>query len=199
MNPIDTYTLLTFSVSDVSAQACRDAVQKILNKQDVSWSFSEKVLCLTEIYEDMPPMGGAHLPKFVIWEPCLKGGTIFFCNLIDGWPLLTRALSRVFPQSFTHVRISNNYYVHPVSSLVYWVQGKEERCIQLLKDDKWEFFQKGHILPFENPEYYLRQSIKDRLSKEIIIEYLLRLGWDVKNPNLWKSDNPAFYGQKLRH
>ena len=65
----------------------------------------------------------------------------------------------------------------------FWFQyiypdGKE-RIIYALKEDRWVFYEEGELLPFENPDYYKRRKIKDRINNDIIIEYLSKCGIDL--------------------
>ena len=43
---------------------------------------------------------------------------------------------------------------------------------------RWQLFQFGDPLPFENPDYYKRRRVLDRFNREIMLEYLANLGID---------------------
>lgn len=45
--------------------------------------------------------------------------------------------------------------------------------------EKWEFFSKGKPLKFKKKEYYRRKEIKNRLNKDILIEYSKNIGFDL--------------------
>ena len=53
------------------------------------------------------------------------------------------------------------------------------------------FAQEGPIQPFENPDYYRRRLKKDRLNREIITEYMERLGYMIAQDGFWETDKPA--------
>ena len=57
----------------------------------------------------------------------------------------------------------------------------QSRIIQNIinEKEKWEFFSKGKPLKFEKTEYYRRKEIKNRLNKDILIEYSKNIGFDL--------------------
>jgi hypothetical protein len=199
MTPLDEYLFLAFAVSTATKRDCIERAKQVLHDEQDNWSFSEGQLDISSIYGCAPPSGGGHLPEFVIWEPSDAKGVAFFSNLADGWPLFVRGLSRSHLVPFVNVRISNDLKHYPVCSMTYWVNGMKTRSIQVLKDDGWQFFENGMKLPFEKQEYYSHSRIQARLTKGIVLEYLSNSGWDVRNAEFWKSNEPAFYGRKIRH
>jgi hypothetical protein len=52
---------------------------------------------------------------------------------------------------------------------------------------RWEFFAAGELQVFERPEYYSRKRYDDRMNRQILLEYLLALGMDVKDDAFWSS------------
>ena len=66
------------------------------------------------------------------------------------------------------------------------------RRLMASKDEEgWDFAQEGSVQPFENPDYYKRRLIKDRLNREIITEYMEKLGFDISRDIFWESTKPA--------
>ena len=61
-----------------------------------------------------------------------------------------------------------------------------------MKDPKWKFYCEGEIQPFEVKEFYERKIIKQRLNKEILISYCVKLGIDIREDSFWKSQQSLF-------
>lgn len=62
-----------------------------------------------------------------------------------------------------------------------------ERVLQVLEDSgRWQFFSKGEPLPFENLDYYRRRHVRDRLTADIVFEYLRALGVPADSPLFWQ-------------
>jgi hypothetical protein len=115
-------------------------------------------------------------------------------NYADGFARFLRAYLGAMPVDFTEIRATAANSSWPVFTFVHYEKGIERRCVQVLKDDpKWQFFQRGAPLEFENTEMYSAHRIKDRLTAESIVRYLSALGYDLGNPAFWQSDEDAFY------
>lgn len=108
MNPLDEYKFLPFTVSPIALGECVRLARNILSDEPNLWTFSNDALNLAQIFNIAPPDGGAHLPKFVIWTPATGSGSVFASNLMDGWQLFARELSRLVEETFINVRVSND-------------------------------------------------------------------------------------------
>lgn len=94
--------------------------------------------------------------------------SIFFSNSMDGWITGVNAISRIASLKAIYVIISED-------GLFYYkiVNGEQIRIIQLYKDStRWEFFQKGESLEYEKLNLYDSKNLRNRFSKNTIIEYL---------------------------
>jgi hypothetical protein len=60
------------------------------------------------------------------------------------------------------------------------------------ENGRWLCCLDGPVQPFENPDYYLRRRIRDRLNREVITEYLQKLGYDITKNEFWTSDSQAW-------
>ena len=47
-------------------------------------------------------------------------------------------------------------------------------------------------LPFEQTEKYKVRIKKKRLTNDMILDYAEAMGYDVRNPEFWKSDNATY-------
>ncbi|MBQ8169356.1 MAG: hypothetical protein IJZ98_01285 [Bacteroidales bacterium] len=68
-----------------------------------------------------------------------------------------------------------------------------ERYVRVMQDPKWDFWEQGERLPFEQVEKYSERFIKKRLTNDMILDYALALGWDLRSPDFWKSSMDARY------
>ena len=68
-----------------------------------------------------------------------------------------------------------------------------ERYVRIMQDPKWDFWEQGERLPFEQVDKYSERFIKKRLTNEMILDYALALGWDLRSPDFWKSSTDARY------
>lgn len=141
-----------------------------------------------EIYKDslqieryFNPTPGGHYEKFTWWTNKLYSNKVFLIsNLCDGLYSTSKVIREFSHCSLIKIAMStstkNEYncfwfqYIYP--------DGKE-RIIYALKEDRWVFYEEGELLPFENPDYYKRRKIKDRINNDIIIEYLSKCGIDL--------------------
>jgi hypothetical protein len=147
---------------------------KTLDYYDGKISFHERVKCL-------------------IWQPQSLDDdiTVFLTTFPDGWPTLINNYFSKYQREIISTVLCDTKTEFPFYNFEY-KNKTEERIIQAMKDDKkWEFFEKGLALPFENKEYYEKRKISDRLNNEIIDEYLKKSGIDICDINFWKSRGNA--------
>ena len=129
-----------------------------------------------------------------IWEPSNKpNSTMLMANFEDGWLTLVHNLGIKYRHELYRLRISDPESEWPVWSMTYYNNGEELRIIQALKDDpRWDFFEKGELLYFENPEHYRKRRIKDRFNKTILLEYLNKSGWNLQSEKMWEPKNIGY-------
>jgi hypothetical protein len=196
---IDKFTYLVFNCIEGRLEKVFEEFQQIIDKFDETWIFNRADLNIEQIYFPAPPHGGAQYIEFVLWEPAIqKGSTICMVNSRCGWAHFIRKYSQYYKRPCQHIAFSNQYDDYPAFFFYYHEHGKRQRIIQALKDDpKWVFYQEGEPLPFENLSHYKKRRIRDRLTRDIIIEYSKMLGWDIEDENFWKSNKLAIYGKQL--
>ncbi|MDO4431635.1 MAG: hypothetical protein Q4B95_10200 [Lonepinella koalarum] len=121
-----------------------------------------------------------------------KGNLIMIGNKEDGLYTLAYKLSKELAFDFYQISISNNKTSDPKNELLFEKNGKLVRVIRAMKDPKWFFYEEGEPLWFENLDYYKNRYIKDRLNKEIIIEYCYKLGFEILNEDFWCAEKALF-------
>ena len=114
-------------------------------------------------------------------------------NLADGWATMCNVLAGQLPGMSILVR-SATAQEYPLTDLQVWDKGESVRYVRAMREEpSWEFFSKGDPMEFENLDHYKRRRIADRLNRDILVEYLARLGWDLASPTFWQSKLLAFY------
>ena len=131
-----------------------------------------------EISRYFNPAPGGHYEIFSWWHNRLYPKIVFLSsNMSDGLEGISNKMRELLNCTLVQIRMS----IVSINALgCFWFQyiypdGKE-RVIYALKEDRWVFYEEGDILPFENPDYYKRRRIRDRINNEIIIEYLAKCG-----------------------
>ena len=73
------------------------------------------------------------------------------------------------------------------------------RHILCYQDPQWVFYEDGAPLEFENVELYKLRLKKKRLNKEIILQYLNHLGWNLLDENFWRTENVVYEFVEIPH
>jgi len=149
-----------------------------------------------------PPMiiaGGAHLPKFLIWEPKNNpNSTAFFSNYQDGLNSLIHVWNQRYGKRAVSIRLSNDSICdYPHHEINVKTTENEERVVYTHVASKWEFFQTGPVQEFEDTENYKAKKIKDRLNNDIVNKYLYKLGFKIWEEDFYKSNNKGIYFERL--
>ena len=176
-------------------------VFKIMDEQDEDryWRITRQPLNLKNIYFPAPCKGGAHLPKFAVWQPSnMSFGSVLIPNYEDGLIQLMRHLNRRFHVRYFSAYFSREHKNEGICRFEYADAAGTQRVVQVILDRGWEFYDQGIVLPFEKLAYYQNRRISDRLTPAIIVEYLQSLGWNLEDEAFWKSENDAWIVDKKR-
>lgn len=131
--------------------------------------------------------------KVLLWQPQLINFdlTVFLSNISDGWQTLINAYFNEYQHKIIRVRLSDESCAYP-AYIFECMSNSNHRIIQAIKDDdKWDFYQEGSIMSFENEDNYTRKKIAKRLNNDIIIEYLKKEGIDITEDTFWRSRTMA--------
>ncbi len=131
----------------------------------------------------------------VFWEPRIHlGKTVFMGNFRDGLSHMVFASSPDNSYTWINVRIYDDPD-YPGCVFDYYSDHRNIlRRVMACKDEQgWDFAQEGSIQPFENPGYYERRLKKDRLNRQIITEYMERLGYMIASDGFWETTKPATF------
>lgn len=156
---------------------------------------------LSSLIESTPFSENDMRETTIILEPMANTGfTIFVTNNNYFWMKFVKKISVEMSCDAINIRMSDLSVEYPLSDFQYVENGIEKRYVRAMKDGaRWEFYQEGEIMGFENPLYYKKRKIKDRLNKEILTEYLSKLGIDIASPELWTPVRAStyYFGKEL--
>lgn len=119
----------------------------------------------------------------VLWEPASAQGKTAVSRSAYEYFLSAR-----FKYRCISVRSSSLEEEWPINELELYEDGERRRFLRAFRDDaKWDFHEMGERLWFEEEDRYRRRRIRDRVDREMLLRYLLQLGWDVTAPEFWSS------------
>jgi hypothetical protein len=157
------------------------------------WVYAKVPLDLKRVYYPAPPKGGKHLPRYAVWQPeNMEFGSVLIPNYGDCLIQLMRHLNKTFKIRYFSAFLARNHQSTGYCTFTYAETSGAKRIVQVIQDPRWTFFQKGDVLPFENIDYYKRRIIAERLTPDIIEEYLNSLGWNLKAEAFWKSKGQSW-------
>ena len=105
--------------------------------------------------------------KCQLWTPDNSEGVACFGNLEDGMPFLVYRLMKIRPFEITLVSLEFdidcefNYAMRVFHHID--IDGNE-RYVRVMQDPKWDFWEQGERLPFEQVDKYSERFIKKRLT-----------------------------------
>lgn len=196
----DKYEFFTLSILNSPIEISKVEIESIVEDWWGDKKAYQDKLDLDKI--NPPPIikpGGGHFVKFVLWEPIdNKNKTALFVNLQDAYDSLIYVWNDRFKKQAITLRLSNDDICeYPHHEFVIRTESNGERIVYTHVESKWEFFQSGNSLDFENLENYKRRKIRDRLTNEIINEYMDKLGYKIWKDDFYKSDKKAIYFEQL--
>lgn len=139
-----------------------------------------------------PYVGGAHEAVAVLYAPrSAPDTTVMLTNAADGWITLAHGLATSSPGRHCGIRSTSGEY--PLHAMEVWAGGQSVRYVRAMKDPRWDFFEKGPRLEFEDPALYEQRLVRRRLDRPTLIGYLAATGWNVRDANFWGTSHPARY------
>lgn len=199
---VDASELLAVTFFDVSIDRMVDAIRDYFCEGEKSSKYKVNTdkMDLGRASLGRPQAGGCHPAVAMVYQPrAYKGRSVFAANLSDGWHTCVNVLSKKLSADCLSIRTSNAEAKYPINDVRIYCRGEAIRHLRAFKDGaRWEFFEKGKRLAIESSANYERRRIKDRLSRESLIETVRAAGWDIRDPGLWESDEPAVYIKEVR-
>ncbi|MEM1159394.1 MAG: hypothetical protein AAGJ28_00535 [Pseudomonadota bacterium] len=129
--------------------------------------------------------------------------TLIDTNLRDGYSSLMHCLSLSFAEDvFYSLRSSAEQDPSPIHELKVRKAGKPIRVVRsMMESSGWNFFERGASLDFETPASYKAKRIRDRVTRDLLIDYFRRIGCDLASvPSERMSRSGAiFCNRRLQH
>ena len=110
-------------------------------------------------------------PMRATFFPITENTTIMFPNVQDGWFTLFSSITKRRNAKSCYMKIMDLNKIVDASNYFIYCENSQERIVYTLKEDRWVFWEQGTPLAFENTAYYTAKQRKNRLSKEIMLEY----------------------------
>ena len=140
---------------------------------------------------------GALVTKMVLWAP-QKRQTAVYGNQGDGFYTLCNVLNLRYGYDVTQICLTldpeNKIDDEVYDMRLFYHIGKvyERRLVRVMQDPRWDFYEIGEPFPFEQTEKYKERIKKKRLTNDMILDYAEAMGYDVRNPDFWESDNATY-------
>lgn len=143
---------------------------------------------------------GASKVQFILFSPKSNPHTtIMYANIMDGYVNLIKYVSKKCEMEFYNISICDGKEQWMEAYHFHYYNSKNSRHILCYKDPQWVFYEDGEPLEFENVELYKLRLKKKRLNKEIILQYLNHLGWNLLDENFWRTENVVYEFVEIPH
>ena len=131
--------------------------------------------------------------QFILYAPKSNPHTtIMYANIIDGYDKLINFVAKKCEMDYYKISIYDGTSQMMEAYHFHFYSSTKCRHILCYKDPQWVFYEEGNPLDFENVELYKLRLKKKRLNKEIILQYLNCLGWNMLNENFWCAENVVY-------
>ena len=175
----DKFHNVIFSVFEYGDFETLTMVAKKLNEELVlngKAGFDNNAISISDYYN---PEIGCHLPeKFTCWKSALYPDKIFFIsNFEDGWHTLCRVFQKKLKCPWAMFEMSDPKSRCSMNMFFYSKEPGTERTVMSYYDDThWVFYDNGEPIEIEDLNYYKARFKRDRINKDIVTEYMRRLG-----------------------
>lgn len=203
--PVRSNRFLSMTLFRLPLEAVDNTVRRVLERIGKRMSRLVLPLDVYDLYEVEPPSGGAHLHRFVLYEPSnARGTTALMTNLRDGWNSLSDLLANEHLKLQVQVISTSEDAEYPQQFFQIWSNGRSDRTVMLMRDsERWIFEERGSPRDFEFTASYAVLPKRKRLTRDMLISYLGALGWDIGGSDFWNSERNAIQyeqtGQRFLH
>ena len=140
--------------------------------------------------------------QFVLFSPKSNPHTtIMYANIMDGYVNLIEFVAEKCGMEYYNISICDGTSQMMEAYHFHYYSSAGCRHILCYQDPQWVFYEEGEPLEFENVELYKLRLKKKRLNKEIILQYLNHLGWNLWDENFWHTENVVYefeeYNKKM--
>lgn len=173
---------------------------RIFNSLNKKWHETEVNCIDNQTLSEIENKSDNDFVEVLIWQPKSSQVefTVFFTNMSDGWITLLDNYSRQFNEEVISVEFSNEKTDYPIYSFAHR-KGEFYRLIRSMKEiDKWEFFEKGNVMKYENINNYKKRRIVKRMNNNIILDYLMNVGISIEVEDFWLSAKATKFWTNLK-
>ena len=175
------------------------SIKNYLEKQNNRYSITYENMNIEKIYFEnmyLQQLKGVARGIFYNPEPA-SNLTVVLGDGYGSWGSLCNKISSNLLINNIQIQI-NDENSDVLRNCIILYDGKMQKHIREVQGhmgdfNRMEFIQAGTPLWFENIDYYKKRKIMDRLNKNILIEYARKIGIDLTDNNLFKSNQKNLY------
>ena len=133
-------------------------------------------------------------PPLILWSPSNAPElTAFMPHGSGGDSYVTSYAGSTFRFDLASVRSTADDCVHDcLNEFAAHSQGEMLRLVRVMSDDpRWDFFEIGPALPFEDTEKYRQRLKRSRFRRSDVIACLEAWGAPVSSPLFWHTESAA--------
>lgn len=135
-----------------------------------------------------PPPGGAHAEHIYLFSPrSSPAWTCLVANRVDGWSSLAWIVGKETEGRVYGFTIADPTLPDPDNTMWVTEGGRDLRIVTARKDTRWEFFQQGMPLEFEDTDLYGARLAKHRLPPDVVVRYAEHVGANVLDDSFWND------------
>ena len=178
--PLPCFSIFFYEISDF--------VKKIKNNTDflLKYDVTEDSIAYFSSYFKEDVYNGRS--RKILFAPLSNPNiTVFATNQTDGANSMVFNLNRFLKCESISLSFSWGGRWLDIYCMEYWKDGESVRFVRSMQDPRWDFYEEGSPLWFEEPELYKQRIIKKRMNKEILIKYCNKLGFKVEDVRFWKN------------
>lgn len=127
--------------------------------------------------------------KVIIWTPLGKDYIVLVANCTDQYVGCAYTLSHkqnIMVTGYGAYDLSDG--VEPYVDFYRYGGNLPDRYVRVMREHKkWLFYESGEPLSFEHVECYSTRLKKERLTKDMVVEYMRLSGYDIMSPLFFQA------------
>lgn len=138
----------------------------------------------------------------ILWTPkAAPTLTAFMPHVSSGDYYVGSYAVERFGLSLVAVRCSPPNDENAINEFAWYENKQLRRFVRAMKDSpRWTFYERGEVLAFEHTDKYKSKLIRQRLTREMVLQYVTALGAPVFDTGFWLTDMPSYtFVQKGKH
>ena len=118
--------------------------------------------------------------------------TLFVTNQSDGAYTWINIINNGIKGESISITSSFYYKEYKMYKFNYYKGGDSIRYVRSMQDPRWEFYERGNPLWFEDTELYKQRMIKKRMNLQVIDSYLKKMRIDIFDENFLKNKETIY-------